>query len=96
MTSAKKRQSGLIISLMLMGYGEALLRMEKRLGCAARRAAVQLHLVVDKNYQPRDISLAHLPVVTYQGQRVFEGLPSTETIQAWLEKVACQIGTAAG
>lgn len=60
----------------------------KRLGCAARGVVVQLHLVVDKNYQPRDISLEHLPVVTYQGQRVFEGLlvDPDKTIQAWLEK----------
>ena len=75
-----------IIALTLVGSGEPLLRLEKRLHCAAAGAGVRLELDIRKDAEARGISFAQTPVVLADGRTIFNGLPRTEEIEAWLRR----------
>jgi len=74
-----------VIRLTLAGTGESLLRMEKRLSCAAAGAGVQLELEIRKDLSVLGIPHAQTPVVLHDGKSIFSGLPRTEAIEAWLK-----------
>lgn len=73
------------IRLTLVGSGESLLRMEKRLSCAAGGAGVRLELEVRKDIDAPDISRAETPLLMHEGKLIFSGLPRAEEIEAWLK-----------
>lgn len=74
------------IHLTLAGSGEPLLRMEKRLSCAAAGAGVRLELEIRKDYEALGIASGDTPAVLLQGQVIFKGLLRTEEIEAWLKQ----------
>jgi hypothetical protein len=76
-----------VISLMLVGTGEPLLRMEKRLSCAAAGVGVRLEVEIRKDADALGISYAHTPAVLHEGKVIFIGLPRTEEIEAWLKLI---------
>lgn len=76
-----------LIQLMLAGTGEPLLRMEKRLSCAAGGAGIRLMLDIRKDIEALDISHAQTPLVLHEGKVIFSGLPRTEEIEAWLKEL---------
>ncbi len=73
-----------VIALTLVGSGESLLRLEKRLGCAASGLGLALALDIRKDPEALGISLAQTPAILQAGRMVFSGLPRTEEIEAWL------------
>ena len=73
-----------IIALTLVGSGEPLLRLEKRLHCAAAGVGVRLDLEIRKDGQTLGVPFAQTPAVVQDLQVVLNGLPRTEEIQAWL------------
>lgn len=75
-----------VIHLTLAGSGEPLLRMEKRLSCAATGAGVRLELEIRKDYEVLELVPSDTPAVLQQGRVVFKGLPRTEEIEAWLKQ----------
>ena len=76
-----------VIRLTLVGTGEPLLRMERRLSCAAGGAGIRLMLEVCKNVEALGIACAQTPLVLHQGKVIFSGLPRTEEIEAWLKQL---------
>ena len=76
-----------VIRLTLAGIGEPLLRMEKRLSCAAGGAGIRLMLEVRKDIEALDIPDAETPLVLYEGKMIFSGLPRTEEIEARLKQL---------
>ena len=76
-----------VVSLTLVGSGEPLLRMEKRLSCAASGLGINLELEVRKDAGALDIPFQQTPAVLHDGIVVFHGLPRTEEIEAWLESL---------
>jgi len=76
-----------VVSLTLAGTGESLLRMEKRLSCAAGGAGVRLELEIRKDIEALGITHAETPVVLHHGKKIFSGLPRTEEIEAWLQNL---------
>ena len=75
-----------VVHLTLVGTGEPLLRMEKRLACAAAGAGVALQLHIRKNSEMLGIPFEKTPAVLMNGQMVMSGLPRTEDIEAWLAR----------
>ncbi|VVC84697.1 thioredoxin family protein [Sideroxydans sp. CL21] len=76
-----------VIKLTLAGTGEPLLRMEKRLSCAAGGAGIRLMLEVRKDIDALDIPDVETPLVLYEGKMIFSGLPRTEEIEARLKQL---------
>ncbi|GAB1232608.1 hypothetical protein UT4_10740 [Ferrigenium sp. UT4] len=76
-----------VVSLTLVGTGEPLLRMEKRLSCAAAGAKVRLELAIVKDGEALGIPFAQTPAVLHQGKVIFSGLPRTEAIEAWMKSL---------
>jgi len=76
-----------VLRLTLAGSGEPLLRMEKRLSCAAAGAGVRLELEIRKDIDALGIAHAETPAVLHDGKVIFSGLPRTEEIELWLMKV---------
>lgn len=76
-----------VISLMLVGTDEPLLRMEKRLSCAAAGAGVRLEVEIRKDADALGISYAQTPIVLHEETVIFTGLPRTEEIEAWLKLI---------
>lgn len=74
------------IALTLVGTGESLLRLEKRLHCAAAGLGLALDLDVRKDAEALGISFARTPAVLLDGQVVMNGLPRTEEIETWLRQ----------
>ena len=74
------------IRLTLAGTGEPLLRMEKRLSCAASGAGIRLVLDIRKDIDALDIPETETPLVLYEGKVIFCGLPRTEEIEALLKQ----------
>jgi hypothetical protein len=74
-----------VVSLTLMGAGEPLLRMEKRLSCAAGGAGIRLELDIRKDVEALDIPHAQTPLVLHEGKVIFSGLPRTEEIEVWFK-----------
>jgi hypothetical protein len=75
-----------IIALTLVGSGEPLLRLEKRLHCPAAGAGVRLEPEVRKDAQALGIPIAQTPAVMQDGQVVLNSLPRTEAIETWLRQ----------
>lgn len=74
------------IALTLVGNGESLLRLEKRLHCAAGGLGLALDLDIRKDADALGIPFARTPAVLRDGQVVLSGLPRTEEIEAWLRQ----------
>lgn len=75
-----------LVKLTLIGSGESLLRLEKRLGCAASGLGLALALDIRKDPEAFGIPLAQTPAVMQAGRVVLNGLPRTEEIEAWLRQ----------
>lgn len=73
-----------VIALILVGAGEPLLRLEKRLKCAAVAVGIQLSLEICKDNDSLGIHYTRTPAVLYDGKVILEGLPRTEEIEVWL------------
>jgi hypothetical protein len=72
------------LDLTLVGTGESLLRLEKRLTCAAAGLGLALDLAIRKDAETLGIAFAQTPTVLWQGQVALSGLPRTEDIEVWL------------
>ena len=75
-----------LIQLTLVGTGESLQRMEKRLACAAAGIGLALNLDIRKDAEVLGIPLAQTPAVLADGRVVLSGLPRTEEIEHWLRQ----------
>ncbi|MBN8761981.1 MAG: thioredoxin family protein [Thiobacillus sp. 63-78] len=75
-----------VIQLTLVGSGEPLLRMEKRLHCAATGAGMALELSVCRDAEMLGIPMQQTPAVLLAGRVVLTGLQRTEAIEAWLRE----------
>lgn len=75
-----------VLALTLVGTGEPLLRLEKRLSCAAAGLGLALDLTVRKDAEALGIPLAQTPAALADGHVVLNGLPRSETIEAWLRQ----------
>ncbi len=73
-----------VISLTLVGTGEPLLRLEKRLACAAGGLGLALNLTTRKDAAALGIPFADTPAVLVEGNVALTGLPRTEALEAWL------------
>lgn len=76
-----------VIKLALVGIGEPLLRMEKRLTCAASGLNIRLEITIHKDATGMGIEFAQTPVVMQGDKLIFSGLPRTEEIEAWLKNL---------
>ena len=76
-----------VINLVLVGRGEPLLKMEKRLSCAAAGAGIRLKVDISKDAEAMGILLSQTPTVLHNGKMIFKGLPRTEEIEAWLKNL---------
>lgn len=70
--------------LTLAGSGEPLLRLEKRLSCAAAGLGLALDVEIRKDAEALGIPFEQTPAVLVDGQLAFSGLPCTEEIEDWL------------
>lgn len=75
-----------LITLTLVGTGEPLLRLEKRLHCAAAGLGLALDLAIRKDAEALGIPFAQTPAVLVDGRVVLSGLPRTEEIEDWLRQ----------
>ncbi len=73
-----------VIALTLVGTGDPLLRLEKRLHCAAAGLELALDLTIRKDAEALGIPFAQTPAVLVDGRVALTGLPRTEEIEAWL------------
>lgn len=72
------------LRLTLVGAGEPLLRLQKRLGCAAAELGVTLQFDVEKHPEAVGVRYNQTPAVLVQGRCIVSGLPRTEEIVAIL------------
>lgn len=77
-----------VLRLTLVGSGEPLLRLEKRLRCAAAGLGFALDLQIRKDSEALGIPYAHTPAILREGRVVASGLPRTEAIEDWLRSLA--------
>jgi len=78
----KQSSDALRQQLTLVGSGEPLLRLQKRMGCAAAGLGLTLNFDVRRDHEAFGLAYADTPAVLLGGQLVFSGLPRTETIEA--------------
>jgi hypothetical protein len=69
-----------IMKLTLVGTGEPLLRLQKRLGCAATELGVTLQIDIEKRPEAVGLRYEQTPAVLAQGRCLVSGLPRTEEI----------------
>jgi hypothetical protein len=74
------------LALTLVGSGEPLLRLEKRLSCAAAGLGLALDVEIRKDAEAMGIPFEQTPAVLVDGQMAFSGLPRTEEIEDWLRE----------
>lgn len=74
-------------ALTIVGNGEPLLRLQKRLTCAAKGLHIKLNLEIRKDYEAFAIAYEQTPAVFMDGVMVFSGLPRTEEIEDWLKRL---------
>lgn len=79
------------LQLTVVGMGESLLRLQKRLGCAAVELGMTLQLRIEKNPEPFGLRYDQTPAVLAQGRMVLTGLPQTEEIVAVLRHCTVQL-----
>lgn len=72
------------MKLTLAGAGEPLLRLQKRLGCAATELGMKLQLDIEKHPEAVGLRYEQTPAVLVQGRCIVSGLPRTEEIVAIL------------
>jgi len=75
------------LKLVLVGGGEPLLRLEKRLDCAAAGLGLALEFDVRRDHEAFGLAYGDTPALVLNGRPVFSGLPRTETLEAWLRKI---------
>ena len=75
------------LKLILVGSGEPLLRLEKRLDCAAAGLGLALEFTVRRDHETFGLAYGDTPVVIFDGLPIFSGLPRTETLETWLGKI---------
>ena len=75
-----------LLRLTLVGTGEPLLRMEKRLSCAAAGVGIALELDIRKDVVGQGIPLALTPIVMLDEQVILRGLLRTEEIERFLRQ----------
>ncbi len=75
-----------VLKLTLVGNGEPLLRLEKRLSCAAAGLGLDLDLEIRKDLEAFVLAHGQMPAVLADGQVLFSGLPRTEDIEARLRQ----------
>ena len=80
------------LALTLVGSGEPLLRLEKRLSCAAAGLGLALDVEICKNAEVLCIPFERTPAVLVEGQVAFSGLPRTEEIEDWLRVRIAALG----
>jgi len=76
-----------VISVTLAGSGEPLLRMEKRMSCAAAGLGIRLNMEIRRDTDALGIPYLQTPAVLHEGEVIFNGLPRTEKIEAWLRNL---------
>lgn len=76
-----------VVELTLVGTGEPLIRLEKRLHCAAAGMGLALRLNIQKDAATLGIPFAQTPAVLLDERLVLSGLPRTEEIDAWLAQL---------
>jgi glutamine amidotransferase len=76
-----------VIELTLVGSGEPMIRMEKRLRCAAFALGVSLKL--DHAIALDELGLRHdeIPALIHHGKVAMKGLARTEDIEVWLKNI---------
>jgi hypothetical protein len=67
--------------------GESLLRMEKRMSCAASGLGIRLSIEVRKDAEALGIPFQHTPTVMHEDKVIFCGLRRTEEIEEWLNAI---------
>ena len=80
------------LALTLVGSGEPLLRLEKRLSCAAAGLGLALDVETRKDAAALGIPFEQTPAVLVEGQMAFSGLPRTEEIEDWLRARIAALG----
>jgi hypothetical protein len=80
------------LALTLAGSGEPLLRLEKRLSCAAAGLGLALEVDIRKDAAALGIPFERTPAVLVAGQVAFSGLPRTEEIEDWLRSRIAALG----
>jgi hypothetical protein len=76
-----------VVSLTLVGTGEPLLRMEKRLSCAAAGVGIDLVMEIRKDADAMGIADTQTPAILHDGKVIFSGLHRAEEIEVWLKKL---------
>lgn len=76
--------NGKTMKLTLVGTGEPLLRLQKRLGCAATELGVTLLLDIEQHPGAAGLRDEQTPALLAQGRCIVSGLPRTEEIVALL------------
>ena len=76
-----------VIQLTLVGTGEPLLRMEKRLSCAASGVGIRFDIDIRKDAEVVGLTFQQTPAVLHDGKLIFNGLPRTEEIESWLKSL---------
>ena len=73
-----------VVKLTLVGAGEPLLRLQKRLDCAASGLGLALEVETCKTPEAMGIPYNMSPAILVDGRLAVSGLPRTEEIEAWL------------
>ena len=76
-----------VVKLTLVGTGEPLLRLQKRLSCAASGLGLSLEMEIRKDADALGIPYVQTPAVLIEGQIALSGLPRTEEIEDWLRRL---------
>jgi len=76
-----------VVSITLAGSGEPLLRMEKRLSCAAAGLGIRLNIEIRKDADALGLAHQQTPAVLHDGKVIFSGLHRAEEIEVWLKNL---------
>ncbi len=76
-----------VVSITLAGSGDPLLRMEKRLSCAAAGLGIRLDIDIRKDADALGLAHQQTPAVLHDGKVIFSGLHRTEEIEVWLKNL---------
>lgn len=88
-----------VMQLTVIGTGESLLRIQKRLSCAAAELGITLQIGIDKSPEVWGLTYVQTPAVMAQGKCLLTGLKRTEDIvtilRMWLaENMSDSVGNA--